>query len=55
MHDFSEDCVLMVVASELYDEADYIRDYFLLDGRDVTGRRILAAAFAGLAEETSDE
>ncbi|MDF4259824.1 FdtA/QdtA family cupin domain-containing protein, partial [Vibrio parahaemolyticus] len=27
MHDFSEDCVLMVVASELYDEADYIRDY----------------------------
>ncbi|WP_191117808.1 sugar 3,4-ketoisomerase [Vibrio campbellii] len=27
MHNFSEDCVLMVVASELYDEADYIRDY----------------------------
>jgi len=27
MHDFSEDCVLMVVASDLYDEADYIRDY----------------------------
>ena len=27
MHDFSDDCVLMVVASELYDEADYIRDY----------------------------
>ncbi|MGI9946633.1 sugar 3,4-ketoisomerase [Vibrio hyugaensis] len=27
MHDFSEDCVLMVVASELYDESDYIRDY----------------------------
>ncbi|WP_432462970.1 sugar 3,4-ketoisomerase [Agarivorans sp. QJM3NY_33] len=27
MHDFSEDCVLIVVASELYDEADYIRDY----------------------------
>ena len=27
MHDFSEDCVLMVVASEIYDESDYIRDY----------------------------
>lgn len=27
MHDFSEDCVLMVLASEHYDETDYIRDY----------------------------
>ena len=27
MHDFSEDCVLMVLASNYYDEADYIRDY----------------------------
>lgn len=27
MHDFSEDCVLMVVASEVYDERDYIRDH----------------------------
>jgi WxcM-like, C-terminal len=27
MHDFSDDCVLMVFASEFYDEADYIRDY----------------------------
>lgn len=27
MHDFSDDCVLLVIASELYDEADYIRDY----------------------------
>lgn len=27
MHDFSEDCVLLVLASELYDEADYIRKY----------------------------
>lgn len=27
MHDFSEDCVLLVLASELYDEADYVRDY----------------------------
>ncbi|PSU88794.1 dTDP-6-deoxy-3,4-keto-hexulose isomerase [Photobacterium kishitanii] len=27
MHDFSEDCVLMVLASHHYDEVDYIRDY----------------------------
>jgi UDP-2-acetamido-3-amino-2,3-dideoxy-glucuronate N-acetyltransferase len=27
MHDFSEDCVLMVLASDFYDEEDYIRDY----------------------------
>lgn len=27
MHDFSKDCVLLVLASEYYDEADYIRDY----------------------------
>ena len=27
MYDFSEDCVLMVLASQLYDESDYIRDY----------------------------
>lgn len=27
MFDFSADAVLMVLASELYDEADYIRDY----------------------------
>ncbi|EJF7711641.1 WxcM-like domain-containing protein [Providencia rettgeri] len=27
MHDFSEDCVLLVLASELYDESDYIRNY----------------------------
>lgn len=27
MHDFSEDCVLLVLASEHYDEADYIRSY----------------------------
>ena len=29
MFDFSEDAVLMVLASELYDEADYIRSYKL--------------------------
>jgi len=27
MYDFSEDCVLMVLADEHYDENDYIRDY----------------------------
>jgi len=27
MHDFSSDCVLLVIASEVYDESDYIRDY----------------------------
>lgn len=27
MHDFSEDCVLLVLASEHYDEADYIRSH----------------------------
>ena len=27
MHDFTSDCVLMVLASEHYDEADYIRNY----------------------------
>lgn len=27
MHDFSEDCVLLILASAHYDESDYIRDY----------------------------
>lgn len=27
MYDFSEDAVLMVLASQLYDETDYIRNY----------------------------
>lgn len=27
MYDFSDDCVLMVLADQLYDETDYIRDY----------------------------
>lgn len=27
IHDFSDDCVLLVLASEHYDESDYIRDY----------------------------
>ena len=33
MHDFSDDCVLLVLASEHYDENDYIRDYsYFLNG-----------------------
>jgi len=37
MHDFSSDCVLMVLASELYDESDYIRNYddFLKEVKNV--------------------
>jgi dTDP-4-dehydrorhamnose 3,5-epimerase-like enzyme len=27
MHNFSDDCILLVLASEHYDEADYIREY----------------------------
>lgn len=27
MHDFSDDCVLLVLASDIYDESDYIRNY----------------------------
>lgn len=27
MYDFSPDCVLMVLADDLYDENDYVRDY----------------------------
>jgi len=27
MHEFSEDCVLMVLADQVYDETDYIRSY----------------------------
>jgi dTDP-4-dehydrorhamnose 3,5-epimerase-like enzyme len=27
MYNFSEDCVMMVLANELYDESDYIRNY----------------------------
>lgn len=27
MFDFSDDCVLVALASELYDESDYIRNY----------------------------
>ena len=27
MHDFSPDCVLLVIANEHYNDADYIRSY----------------------------
>ncbi|MFA7077456.1 MAG: FdtA/QdtA family cupin domain-containing protein [Syntrophomonas sp.] len=27
MYDFSPDCVLLILASDFYDESDYIRDY----------------------------
>lgn len=27
MHDFTDDCVLLVIANEYYDESDYIRSY----------------------------
>lgn len=27
MHDFSNDCILMVIASDFYDESDYLRNY----------------------------
>lgn len=39
MHDFSEGCVLMVLASGPYEESDYIRDYndFLAEARAVQG------------------
>lgn len=38
MHDFSEDCVLLVLASEHYDENDYIRHYedFVKIARDAS-------------------
>lgn len=37
MHEFSDDCVLMVLASDYYDESDYVRDYdeFLNEARSV--------------------
>lgn len=36
MHDFTPDCVLMVLASDYYDENDYIRDYhqFVKEARE---------------------
>ncbi len=41
MYDFTPDCVLLVLANELYDESDYIRDYeeFLKFARCAANRR----------------
>ena len=35
MFNFSKDCVIMVLADQYYDEADYIRDYetFIQEGK----------------------
>ena len=40
MHEFSDDCVLLVLADDYYDESDYIRNY---DGRlqDLSATRLL--------------
>lgn len=45
LYDFSDDCVLMVLADQLYDPADYITDYdeFL---REVRGDQRLEGALA---------
>lgn len=38
MHDFSPDCVLLVIASQPYNESDYIRNYqAFLDAQGVGG------------------
>lgn len=38
MHDFSPDCVLLVIASQPYNESDYIRNYqVFLDAQGVGG------------------
>lgn len=34
MHDFSPDCVLIVLADDYYNEADYIRDYNVFKTED---------------------
>lgn len=34
MHDFSTDCVLIVLADDYYNEADYIRDYNVFKTED---------------------
>ena len=33
MYDFSEDCLLMILANDLYDESDYIRSYDTFRGK----------------------
>jgi dTDP-4-dehydrorhamnose 3,5-epimerase-like enzyme len=45
LYNFSQDCVLMVLADQLYDPADYITDYtqFLLEAKASTPREDMAA------------
>jgi len=38
MKNFSEDCVLVVLASEHYDERDYIRDYQIFKKEVANGK-----------------
>jgi dTDP-4-dehydrorhamnose 3,5-epimerase-like enzyme len=40
MHDFSPDCVLMVLAAAHYDEADYVRDYEEFAGLTASARTV---------------
>ena len=42
MYDFTQDCVLMVLADQLYDETDYIRSY--KDFVDFSSRDLLNVA-----------
>lgn len=41
MYDFSEDAVLLVLASDIYDPDDYIRDYdrFILNNESLFGKK----------------
>jgi dTDP-4-dehydrorhamnose 3,5-epimerase-like enzyme len=39
MKEFSEDCVLVVLASEHYDESDYIRDYQIFKKEVENGKK----------------
>ncbi|MET0332405.1 MAG: WxcM-like domain-containing protein, partial [Dyella sp.] len=41
LYDFSADCVLMVLADQLYDPSDYITDYdaFLHEAHGSSGRK----------------
>ncbi len=49
LYDFSDDCVLMVLADRLYDPADYITDYdaFLREAREVVYREDITACQSG--------
>lgn len=51
MYDFSEDAVLMVLASDYYNEEDYIRDYQEFVEHVREGRRKKAQKRSGQVEE----